>query len=143
MKFVLAALFACGCVSLAEAVEWPPAEDYLNSMVSCSESGDTANCEYARATWSKQYHDAVAGHYQGQRNVAFCLSTGCNKAIVENHMLGCAWRHVIIESGHLQLDSSDTMNLKHFCGLELLDDTGRRAAEAQSKTLLKMLDMAN
>ncbi|APO76101.1 hypothetical protein AM571_CH03307 [Rhizobium etli 8C-3] len=139
MKFVLAALFACGCVSLAEAVEWPPAEDYLNPVASCSVSDDVGNCEYTRTVWGQQYANAIEGNYQGQRNVSFCLSTGCSAAIVENRVLGCAWRHVIIASGHLELDQTDATNLKHFCGPDMLDDAGREAAQAQSKTLLRML----
>jgi hypothetical protein len=54
-------------------------------------------------------------------------------------MLGCAWRFVILESGHLSADSSDTSNLDYYCGPENVDKAERRAAEAQSRRMLKML----
>lgn len=141
LKLALAAFLACGCVSLAEAIEWPPAEDYVNSMVNCSDSDDVGNCQYTRAVWSKQYEAAISDDYQGQRNVSFCLSTGCSRAISQNPILGCAWRHVIIASGHLEVDQTDTTNLKYFCGAEFLDQSGRAAAEAQAKAILKRLDL--
>jgi hypothetical protein len=138
IKFLVAALFA-GSASMAHAAGWPPASDYVNIMLACSDSDDASNCNYTRTVWDKQYAAAIAGDYQGQRNVSFCLSTGCNKAIVENRILGCAWRYVIIASGHLQLDSTDTTNQRYFCGAEMIDDAGRQAAKSQSRTLLRML----
>jgi len=138
-RLAAAALVAIVAVIPARAADWPPADDYVNSLVNCSASTDAANCEYTRSVWAKQYGDAITGDYQGQRNVSFCLSTGCNKAIIENHILGCAWRQVILKAGHLQIDQTDVSNLKHFCGDELLDDAGRRAANAQATRLLGML----
>jgi hypothetical protein len=139
----MAALFACGCVDLSEPVGLIPADDYINSFVSCGRSENSANCEFIRSTWAKDYESAFAGSYQGQRNVSFCLSTGCDQAIRENRILGCAWRMVIIASGHLEADESDTANLNYFCGPDMLDDAGRAAAEAQSQSLLTSLGKTN
>lgn len=139
-RFCVAVLLAIGATASVQAADWPPADTYVNSLVNCSESADAASCEYSRSVWGKQYEDAISGDYQGQRNVSFCLSTGCNKAIIENHILGCAWREVIMASGHLQVDQTDVTNLKYFCGSEVLDDEGRQGAEAQAKKLLKVLN---
>ncbi|MDM9647743.1 hypothetical protein [Rhizobium sp. S163] len=139
LKLGSVAIIAILAAGLAQAAGWPPADDYLNSINDCQAASDKAGCEYAKATWSKNYQKAVKGEYQGQRNVSFCLSTGCNEAIRINPVLGCAWRIVIIQSGHLETDITDTSNQKHFCGPELLDDAGRQAAAAQSKQLLKLL----
>lgn len=81
----------------------------------------------------------ASGQYQGQRNVAFCLSDGCSGAIRVNKILGCAWRFVILESGHFSIDTTDTSNLQYYCGQEHIDKAGLMAAEAQAKRILKML----
>ena len=40
MQLLLASLFACGCVSLVDAVPWPVAESYINPAMDCSRSAD-------------------------------------------------------------------------------------------------------
>ena len=139
MQLLLAGLFACGCVSLVDAPLWPAAESYINSTMECSQSGNPGNCQHTRDTWKTEYDDATAGKYQGQRNVAFCLSTGCDNAIQPDKIVGCAWRIVIINSRHAEQDDTDTTNLKHFCGSTYVDQVGRRAAEAQAKTMLELI----
>jgi len=138
----LGLLFALTSVGPTLAEDWPPADDYINTLVSCETAKDPGHCKFARATWQKEYANAISGAYQGQRNVSFCLSTGCNDAVRQNKILGCAWRIVIIETGHLQADSSDTANLKYFCGREHVDETGRHAAHAQARAMLKKLGVA-
>lgn len=149
MRGLLAVLLACGCVSLVEAKDeqWPDAMDYLQAPADCAGSDDVTLCENRKEVWNRDYNGAIAGDYQGQRNVSFCLSTGCDDmfggTIRKNAILGCAWRMVIVNSGHLDADSTDVANLKHFCGPEYLDDTGRDMAAAQARTLLKKLKIAN
>lgn len=72
--------------------------------------------------------------------MAFCLSTGCDGAIQINKVLGCAWRFVIANSGHLSADSSDAANLKHYCGPEHVTAEERQIAEGQAITLRKMIN---
>lgn len=139
MRQVLALVIVAAMSSFANAADWPPATDYLNGLGDCSASKQPGSCQYSRDVWVKEYGEAVKGEYQGQRNVAYCLSTGCHGAIRVNKMLGCAWRFVILESGHLSADSSDTSNLDYYCGPENVDKAERRAAEAQSRRMLKML----
>lgn len=127
----------------AHAGDWPPAGDYLFIARDCATSDDPGWCSDAKTLWEKDYNGAIHGDYQGQRNVSFCLSTGCeplyHKSLRTNPVLACAWRFVILRSGHLQADVTDTTNAEHFCGPEYIDDLGRRTAEAQASRMLKML----
>lgn len=133
MKTLLA-IFLFAAPAAAVSAEWPQADDYI-AWSDCQ----TDQCRYSRQTWADEYAGATSGQYQGQRNVAFCLSTGCEGALKVNKILGCAWRFVIVESGHLSADASDAMNLKHYCGPENVDQVERATAEAQARTLLKMI----
>jgi len=133
MRYLLAVIITL-LVGTTSAADWPSAEDYV-AWADC----DNDTCRYSRQTWAEEYRNATAGQYQGQRNVSFCLSTGCDGAIKVNKILGCAWRFVIVESGHLSADVTDTSNLKYYCGPEQVDEAGYATAEAQARTLLKML----
>ncbi|AYG60188.1 hypothetical protein QD460_17305 [Rhizobium jaguaris] len=139
MQLLLASLFACGCVSLVDAVPWPVAESYINPVVDCSQSTNPAACRHTRDTWKVDYGDAISGKSQGQRNVAFCLSTGCDKAIQPDKILGCAWQIVIAKSGQAEPDGTDALNLKRFCGPDYVAQADRRAAETQAGTMLMMI----
>lgn len=139
MRMVLAAAVMMVASSVASAADWPPVEDYINVLSDCSTSRYANECKYTKASWPDDYKAATSGDYQGQRNVAFCLSTGCDGAIRINKILGCAWRFVILESGHLKVDSTDTSNLQFYCGPANLDQAGLTAAEAQAKRLLTLL----
>lgn len=72
-------------------------------------------CEQGIKTYRKWYPLALKGDYQGQRNVAFCLITGCDGAVTINKPLGCAWRAVILVSGSRQVDQGDVMNFDSHC----------------------------
>ncbi len=139
MQLLLAGLFACGCVSLVDAVPWPIAESYINPAVECSQSANPGACRHRRDSWKTEYNAAIAGKYQEQRNVAICLSTGCDKAIQSDKILGCAWRMVIAKSGHTELDDTDAMNLKVFCGADYITQTDRRVAETQARAMAMMI----
>ena len=125
-------------VTPGRAADWPPANDYV-SIAACQAGEASYGCRYSKELWGKDYADAISGGYQGQRNVSFCLSTGCENAVVVNKMLGCAWRFVILESGHLQADSTDVANARHYCGPENVDTGELAAAEAQARAILKKL----
>lgn len=78
---------------------------------------DVPQCEAMIAEFTnKDWPRAWAGDYQGQRNVSFCMSTGCDGAVIENDVGGCAWRLVILGSGSPQVDSTDMANHQTFCG---------------------------
>ncbi len=142
MNFAVAALIACGCVSLAEGPDWPPADDYINAAVACGQNGAALNCELSRTRWAKDYSDAIAGIKESQRRVSLCLSTGCDHAVRPNAVLGCAWRVVIAGSAHHR-NAADAADLTQFCGSAYLDDTGRKAAHIQARFMQQLLAKAD
>lgn len=73
---------------------------------------------------------ALQGNYQAQRNYAYSLSD-------TNPIAACAWRIVIIELGHKRVDTTDTGNLKVYCGK--LDAIELTAADKQAKQLLQVI----
>jgi hypothetical protein len=131
---ILIILFFAMFATPAIATDWQAAQDYVAW-------GDCNNdyCLMTRQAWAENYANAITGQYEGQRNVSFCMSTGCEGAIKINKILGCAWRVVILESGHLSADSSDTANLQYYCGREHIDQTEQAAARAQARTLMQMI----
>lgn len=64
----------------------------------------------------RDWPSAWRGAYQGQRNVAFCLSTGCEGAVLLDRSAACAWRAVIIETNAADADETDADNLDSDCG---------------------------
>lgn len=140
-RFLALVIMAWSCD--ASAADWRPAKDYLFLADDCATSDDPKRCQLMKDSWERDYNGAIAGDYQGQRNVAFCLSTGCKEiygtALRTNPVLGCAWRVVIVSSGHLDADKLDGDGMKIYCGPQYLDDVGRTMADAQARTILKMI----
>ena len=139
MRLLSATLFACGCVSLVDGPLWPPAQTYVDTTVQCSQSSNPDRCRHTRDTWKADYEEAIAGGYRAQKHVALCLSTGCDMAIQPDKMLGCAWRIVIADAKSAQADSTDVTNLSRFCGTDYIDTTGKQAAAAQAKAMLRLI----
>lgn len=107
------------------------AADHLGTCISAS---NEASCKADRQQFAKEYQEAYKGNYQAQRNAAYCLSTGCDGAVRQNKILGCAWRIVIVTSGSPKVDSSDTANLKHNCGQ--LSEVEFIAAKTQASNII-------
>src|SRR2546421_868971 len=80
---------------------------------------------------------ALAGDYQAQRNLAYYLSTGA-EGHPTNPVTACAWRIVILKSGHAKADASDTSNKTFDCERKL-NPQQLREAEAQANALLKKI----
>ena len=123
-----AVLVAVSCLTGAPAFA-QKAADYENH---CDDA--EKDCKASLAQFRKWFPLAMRGDYQGQRNVAFCLSRGCDGAVFQRPITGCAWRMVIVGSGSPKVDSTDTANLKNECGK--LDEVDRQAAAAQATTLM-------
>ncbi len=138
LQLIAAALLACGCVSLAEFADWPAADSYV-PKTSCQQSGAVESCERIRAAWTGLYADAIGGRIESQRKVSFCLSTGCDKGIVVEPVLGCAWRQVIAASRNPQITDADRRNIERYCGRDMLDDAERAVARDQSRSWLSLL----
>ncbi|MDH0908824.1 hypothetical protein N5C66_05850 [Rhizobium pusense] len=140
MRQVLALAIVAAMSSLANAADWPPAMDYLKERsLDCSANAKPSLCEQTKKFWLEDYDKAIRGDYNGQRNIAACLSTGCDGAIVPNPILGCAWHVVVANSGHLEANKLDADWLRIYCGSKYLDDAGRAMADAQARTILKKL----
>jgi hypothetical protein len=66
---------------------------------------------------AREVRNAWRGDYQGQRNVAYCFLTSCNRVSVIDIKMACAWRIVILSSGSLRVDSTDESNHRLECGM--------------------------
>ena len=102
----------------------------------CPDPDPNRQCEYETFTMRRDIPNAYAGDYQAQRNVSFCLVTGCDGFIVQNVLLGCAWRVVIIASGNPKVDQTDIGFLSVYCS-KPLDALQRSAANAQAQALFR------
>ncbi len=106
------------------------ADDHL---ALCAHPPEAAQCEADRAEFRQAFAAAHRGDYQAQRNVAFCLETGCHGAVRPNPTLACAWRTVILLSGSPRVDVTDRSNHRLACGR--LDRITTATAEAQAKRI--------
>lgn len=80
---------------------------------------------------------ALAGDYQAQRNLAYYLTTG-EEGVKADPVAACAWRIVILKSGHAQADASDTSNKQFDCDRKLTP-AQLRQAEGQAASLMKRI----
>ena len=70
----------------------------------------------AQETLETYRRKAMARDYDAQRETASCLRTGkCVGSPVPNALEACAWRIVILGSGHGNADASDTANYQEDC----------------------------
>ena len=80
---------------------------------------------------------AMARDYDAQRETALCLRTGkCVGSPVPNAIEACAWRMVILGSGHGNVDASDTANDQDDCR-SLSSDQERAVALAKAEELFQ------
>lgn len=94
---------------------------------------DINKVQFVRRDWPKAWQ----GDYQGQRNVAFCRSTGCDGAVELNKVEACAWRSIILIAHVGATDDTDTTNLKTDCGA--LDEAEGKVAAGTSKLLYEKI----
>lgn len=88
-----------------------------------------AQDEFVTHDWSAAHR----GDLGAARNVAFCLSTSCQGAVVPNRIQGCAWALAVIGSGAATVSQVDSDNAKLDCGQ--LDPTERYAANSRAADL--------
>lgn len=131
--FAASSVFAGPASPKGDAAASKEAESFVYD---CSPS-DPKECARDRANFIRDYLRAMAGNYQGQRNVAFMLSTG-DAPVVKNRIQGCAWRFVIVQSGHADADASDAMNLKTDCGR--LNNAERATAAARTAEIMRQIE---
>lgn len=116
-------------VALPQGAPEAPAKAFCLNNRAC----DVARLTFGRNDWPK----AWKGDYQGQRNVAFCLKTGCDGGVEINPIAACAWRSIILSSGSAKVDPSDTANFNADC--KSLDDTARTASDAQAGSMFRKI----
>ena len=80
---------------------------------------DRQFCEMTRQRAPGEMQKARAGDYGGQRNVAFMLGGTTRpieaQGVVPNPQESCAWRLVILRSGHRQVTLGDAQNAVAEC----------------------------
>lgn len=94
-------------------------------------------CQSSYDTIADDLSNAFKGDYWGQRNVAYCLSNGCDDATVINWEYGCAWRMVIATAGHAEFDEGDKLNLLSECGR--MNETSRFRSAVQASILFNKI----
>ncbi|MGV2980654.1 hypothetical protein ACERNI_10660 [Camelimonas sp. ID_303_24] len=97
----------------------------------CTSANDAAMCEATRQQIADWHAKAMKGDYQAQRNVSFCMSTTCDKAVRFDPDGGCAWRQVITLSRHASMDSSDASNQRLYCGHRYVTSSAQANAIAK------------
>jgi hypothetical protein len=84
-------------------------------------------CRINQYNWATQdWAHAHNGDVEAIRNVANCLSTSCEGAVMPNRVQGCAWRMVVIDSGSAVVTENDARAADEACGP--LDQIARVAA---------------
>src|SRR5215212_6188475 len=80
---------------------------------------------------------AMAQDYDAQRYTAVCLRTArCVGSPLPNAVEACAWRIVILGSGHSEVDASDVANYQHQCQ-SLISDEERAIAFTKAQELFR------
>jgi hypothetical protein len=126
-------LFVSFYIFLSHSATAQSASDHLSLCT----SGNGDICQLNRKQFAAEYPKAYRKDYASQRNVAYCLSTGCDGAVKQNEMLACAWRKVIASSGSPKVGNGDISNLLLDCGK--LEPLQKSVAEQQAKTIAERL----
>lgn len=128
MRQALIALALCAAATGAAA-----ASDLGYEPGNCELAADGGWCRQSAKDMARDWPKALRGDYQAQRNVAYCLSGGCDGAVAVNRIQGCAWRIVIVSSGSPKVGATDTANLRADCGR--LEPTEKTAAAMRADAL--------
>jgi hypothetical protein len=80
---------------------------------------------------------AMRGDYQSQRNLAYVMGTEKRDTEGYDPLMACAWRQVILASGHTQADMSDVQNEKTAC--DHLSKNEQDIAHVKAQLLLKQI----
>ena len=95
-------------------------------------------CAVNKVTFEKRdWPGAWSGDYEWQRNVAYCLQTGCDGAVMTDSTEACAWRAAIIELHPRDATELDADMLQHACGD--LSPTRRELAIRKGEEIIAQL----
>lgn len=85
-------------------------DGYQLPLTFCIDGGD--QCHLSQALMLKDMRAAYRKGYQAQRNVTYCLWSGCDGSVQQNKNLGCAWNVVILASGSPKIIDLDVTSLE-------------------------------
>lgn len=80
---------------------------------SCEATADPVRCEVRRKEIAASIKEARQGSYIAQREVAFCLATGCHGAVRQDIVEACSWFNLVVN--HQKADVTDRVNLRIYC----------------------------
>lgn len=83
--------------------------------------------------FQRTFDAAMKGDYQAQRNLAYGYTSAPYDGQMMDPIHGCAWRTVILHSGHSSVDQTDVSNHHVYCSK--LDAVQTAAAQAQGRQL--------
>lgn len=104
----------------------------LASSKACLDASDRTWCEQRLIWYNTMLPKAKNGDYIAQREVSFCLSSGCAGAVPIDQVEACAWLNII--ELQKQGDATDTHNLRSTCSA--LDDNQRNEAKTRTDSIL-------
>lgn len=116
-----------------KAREYVAPDGYMVAYTFC----DDKPCITNQAETAVNLPFAYRGVYTAQRNIAFCLDTGCDGSNYPQTELSCAWRIVIAVSGDPEVDASDADNLA-YC-LKKLEPANISIARAHAARIFRQI----
>ncbi len=93
----------------------PQAHAHAQPLVTsrCADASDPVGCEQRRSEFLNDLPQALKGAYLPQRELAFCLMSGCRGAVAIDLVQACAWYQLIVENS--AADVTDKENLRSYC----------------------------
>lgn len=125
---ILAVLASAPLPARAEA----PFADVDSLAQICVITSDAALCEATVESFRADYEKARRGDYPAQRNVAYCLETGCDGAVAVWPVLACAWR-MVIQASDAKQEPTEGRSYKAACGT--LPNGKRREALVEAEAM--------
>ena len=121
-----------------DAYERKPLHDAPElSLCAGTKLGDD-NCRYTRYQFATQdWPRAWKGDIEALRNVAFCLTTTCDGAVVSNRVQACAWSMLIATSGSGLVEDGDADHFRLAC--HGLDDASAFTAASREVELRRQI----
>ena len=144
MRSTVAIMLGLAALPFSTISAW--SEDGSQFLSSCPASPSSPVsaevCRHVTATFTKDYRAALGGRYQGIRNVAYCRETGCDGAVIQDRVDGCAWRMIAIVKAPTSGDAElDRMQFHSACGRQKLANAERAqalsVAEARYRAIFK------
>ncbi|MBD9390156.1 hypothetical protein IB237_23425 [Agrobacterium sp. AGB01] len=114
------------------AYEFPKVEDFTTI---CMVTSNDELCDATKLHFKSDWQNAIAGSYEAQRNIAFCLSTGCDGAVTVNPVDACAWR-MVIQASPAKRQDTELQSYRQDCKLSNID---RRKALALAEEMYQAI----